>query len=341
MKRTVSIAVVIIVLILGAWAQAGVSVVMNGSFENDGPVVDIGAKAPYRWCDVDVPSKFYGRIIWDPEDENWLSHGDHYLEVSSNPYKTFFTGEMATISQDVYLTDVSEIIFNIKLDTDYDDPWDPSKRGAVLLIDDDVVWESNSIGPDVRGEYYDQVYTVHPQYQDADLHKLSLGIRVNEGGYTYVNYQASWDAVRFDTHCGGFGYLAEDFDGDCYIDGVDLRMLVEQWLVVGPDEKYDLFEDGIINFDDYALFADYWMANSDSVNWRDDNCYQAELPVTDLDDDGIVNCVDYAVLMDDWMEEVPEGTCLRGDIDGSGEVDYADLCMLFDGWLEKSWLYGL
>ncbi|UCC22501.1 MAG: hypothetical protein JSW23_00040, partial [Planctomycetota bacterium] len=272
---------------------------------------------------------------------DWLTHGDHYLILISYSYATFNINDMATVSQEVYLTDVSEIVFNVKLDTTYDDPWDPSKRSAVVSIDDEVVWESNSVGSDVRGEYYDQVYTVHTQYQDADPHKLSLGIRVNEGGYTYIKYLTKWDLVRFDTHCGGFGYLAEDFDGDCYIDGVDLAMLAEQWVVEEPDEKYDLFEDGIINFDDYALFTDYWMANSNSVNWRDDNCYQSELPVTDLDDDGIVNCVDYAVLMDDWMEEVPEGTCLRGDINGSGEVDYTDLCMLLDGWLEKSWLYGL
>jgi hypothetical protein len=339
MKRTVSITVMIIVLILGAMAQAGVSIVMNGSFEKDGWISNIRTEPPYRWCDVSVPVGKFSGSVSDATD--WLKHGEHYLILASYPYATFGINDMATISQEVYLTDVNEIIFNVKLDTTYDDPWDPTQRTAVLSIDDEVVWESNSVGPDVRGEYYDRVYAVEEKYKDADSHKLSLGIRADAGGYTYINYLTKWDLVRFDTHCGGFGYLPEDFGRDCYIDGVDLAMLVEQWLVEGPDAEYDLFGDGIINFDDYAFFTDYWMANSDSSNWRDDNCYEAELPATDLDDDGIVSFADYAILMDDWKQEVAAGTCCRGDIDGSGEVDYPDLWMLLDGWLEKSWLYGM
>lgn len=340
MKRITVITVMMVLLLLAGQVQAGVGVVMNGSFEYDGTTFAIGTQAPHRWCDVNVPAfKFSGGVS---DDVKWLTHGDHYLIISSNPYRTFVTDEMASVSQQVYLTDVSEIIFNVELETMHGDPWDPSQRSAVMVIDDDdVVWESNSVGSDVRGEYYDQVYTVAPKYKDGGSHKLSLGIRVNAGGSTMTGYETRWDVVRFDTHCGGFGYLPEDFDGDCYIDGIDLAMLAEQWLVEGPDEKYDLFEDGIINLDDYGFFADYWMASSDSSNWRDDNCYQAELPPTDLDDDGIVNFVDYAILIDGMMEEVPAGPCLRGDIDGSGEVDYADLRMLLDGWLEKSWLYGL
>jgi hypothetical protein len=340
MKRIAVITVVMVVLLLAGQVRAGVGVVVNGSFEYDGKTLDITTEAPYRWCDVNVPvPDFSGKVSGDVD---WLIHGDHYLEVSSNPYQTFTVGDMAIVSQHVYLTDINEIMFNVELNTMHTaDPWDPGKRSAVVLIDDEVVWESNSVGSDVRGEYYDQIYTVHPQYQDADSHKLSLGIRVNAGGSTtYTGYMTKWDVVRFNTHCGGFGYLPEDFDRDCYVNGVDLGTLVEQWLVEGPEEEYDLFKDGIIDFDDFSFFADYWMANSDSSNWRDDNCYEAELPAIDLDDDGIVSFVDYALLMDEWGE-VPEGTCLRGDIDGSGEVGYTDLCMLLDGWLEKSWLYGL
>ncbi|UCF44065.1 MAG: hypothetical protein JSV99_03865 [Planctomycetota bacterium] len=331
MKKTVNITVLIVVLVLCARGRAGTGVVMNGSFENDGWINDIRTEPPYRWCDVSVPSgKFSG---WVSDDTDWLTHGDYYLILSSYPYATFGINDTATVSQEVYLTDVNEIIFNVKLDTTYDDPWDPSERTAVLSIDGYPVWESNSVGSDVRGEYYDQVYIVEEEYKDAGSHRLSLGIRVNAAGYTYINYLAKWDVVRFDSHCGGFGYLPEDFDGDCYIDGVDSAMLVEQWLVEGPNAKYDLFGDGIINFDDYALFTDYWMANSDSSNWRDDNCYQAELPATDLNGDGIVNFIDYALLTDAWMEEAPEGTCFR--------VDGLDLGLFVDEWLERGWFYGL
>lgn len=333
MKRIIVFTVMMVLLLLAGQVLAGAGVVVNGSFENDGFINDVRIEPPYRWCDVDVPSdKFDGFVS---NDTDWQTHGDYYLILKSLPYATFGVDEMATISQQVYLTDVNQIIFNVKLNTeDPRDAWNPSERSAILLIDDEVVWESNSVGSDVRGEYYDQVYAVEEQYKDTDTHKLSLGIRANTAAYTYISYLAQWDVVRFDTHCGGFGYLAGDFDRDCYIDGVDLGMLVEQWLVEGPGEKYDLFEDGIINFDDYAHFTNYWMANSDASNWRDDNCHEAQLPAVDLNGDGIVDFVDYGLLTDVWMgEEVPEGTCFR--------VDGLDLGLFVDEWLVTGWFYGL
>ena len=83
------------------------------------------------------------------------------------------------------------------------------------------------------------------------------------------------------------------------------------------------------------------MANSDSNNWRDDNCYQAPLLDGDLNDDGIVNFVDFAILTDDWQEDVEIKDCVRGDINRSEKVGYDDILILLDEWLTKSWLYGL
>ena len=342
MNKVTVIAVSMFLAVFADGARAGVSVVMNSSFEHDGYINDINEEPPYRWCDVSVAEAKFKGLVSDAAD--WTIHGGHYLVLFSYPYGRFNAGDEATVSQQVYLTDVNEITFNVKLETGvgYDDPWHPSKRAAFLAIDDEIVWESNSVGSDVRGEYLDQVYVVEEeQYKDANSHKLSVGLRVKQKDeLNPVSYYTKWDLVRFDTHCGGFGYLSQDFARDCYIDGLDLAVLAKQWLE-DVNDVYDLFEDGIFNFRDYDLFAEYWMANSDSNNWRESNCYVPGMPAADLNDDGIVNFVDFAILTDDWMEEVEIRDCVRGDINRSGTVDHDDMSILLDEWLTKSWLYGL
>jgi hypothetical protein len=337
MKKVIVFVMTMIVLVCADLAQGGVSLVVNSSFENDGSIGDITQKAPYRWCDVSVPiGKFSG---WVSNATDWVKHRNYYLILKSRPYVTFAVNDKATVSQDVYLTDVNEIIFNVRLDTTYNDPWDPAQRSAVLLIDGDVVWESNSVGSDVRGSYYDQIYTVDAQYKDANSHTLSVGIKANAAGYTYIEYRAKWDLVRFDTHCGGFGYLPGDFDRNCYVDVFDLEALTGQWLDEDPNYKYDVCQDGwyTVDFFDYAVFADDWMLNSDSDNWWMASCKQAELLSSDLNDDGIVNMLDYAILTGNWQQV---GDCIRGDIDRSKIVDSADLDIFIDEWLSRSWIYS-
>jgi len=330
MKKVMVVLMMMVVALFVSGARAGVSVVMNSSFEHDGYVNDINEEPPYRWPDVSAAdAKFRGLVS---ESTDWTIHGGHYLVVYSYSFSVLNAGDEATVSQQVYLTDVNEIIFNVRLDTgSASHVWHTSQRTAFLKIDADVVWDSNSLAGapgDIRGEYLDQVYVVDEKYKDANSHALSLGLRVNQyDEWGPISYYTMWDLVRFDTHCGGFGYLAQDFARDCYIDELDLAVLAEQWLA-DVNEVYDLFEDGVFNFNDYDLFAEYWMANSDSNNWRDDNCYQAPLLDADFNDDGIINFVDFTILTGDWL-------------DGSETADYIVLSGLFDEWLAKSWLYGL
>jgi len=339
---SISLAMGVIIALAGsvAWGEAGVSLVMNGSFENDGPIEDIGTNAPQYWCDVNLPeNKFFGYV-----DTDWATHGYddenyHSLTIFSYEYGIFDVNEVGTVSQQVYFEeDVNQIIFDVRLATGWDDPWDPAKRAAVILIDGDVVWESNSVGADVRGEYLNQTYTIAGKYKDANSHTLSLGIRANVSGTPYIEYYAQWDFVKFDTHCGGFGYLWEDLNQDCYVNMLDLEMLAGQWLAEDPNEEYDLFQDGIVNFRDFAFFAKYWMSNTYWENWQDDNCFEMELLAGDLNNDGTVNLRDFAILARDWMKE---GNCIRGDIDRSEMVDCDDLSKLVDEWLQINWLYGL
>ena len=149
---------------------------------------------------------------------------------------------------------------------------------------------------------------------------MSLCLRVNVNESSITKYMARWDSVRFDIYCEGFGYRPGDFNQDCFVDMNDLKLLAEQWLAEPPAHKYDLFEDSnnIVNFRDFAVFADNWATDSFSYQQED------ELLASDLNNDGIVNFLDYAILTEDRT---------------SG--DYEDIAELAEQWLQKSWLYRL
>ncbi len=318
MKRSVLITSAAFVLLVGQWALGGVSLVMNGSFENNGSVSDITSEAPQYWCDVNMPAGKFGGFV----STDWQSHDSYSLSIYAEQGVTMADGNEAVVSQKVYLADVNEIIFDLQLSTSYWlVPWDRLKRSAQVRVDGNVVWDSNDFTPNVDDEYLDQrvyigdVNGIH----DANLHTLSLVLRAITGSTDFRHY-AQWDFVKFDTHCGGFGYLPEDFDKDCFVDVNDLGVLAGQWLVEQPDYSFDLFGDDkdIVNFSDYAVFADSWLFNSFWENRDENNCYEVELLSSDLNNDGIVDMHDYAVLAGNWAAE---GDCIEGDIDCDGSVD--------------------
>lgn len=307
MKKTTFVAAIMVVLLFGGWVKGGVSVIVNGSFENDGLIADITVEEPNNW-DVNLPTDQFGGWVYN----DWVTDGNWNLTLYSNAYKAFEANDIATVSQKVCLSDVNEILFDLKLDTQSASKvWDPNKRTAVLMIDDEVVWESNSVGSDVRGEYRDRVANI--DIDDSSLHKLSLGIRadVNEAT-TNIKYYTDWDFVRFNLHCGGFGFLPGDFNRDCYVDMNDLEMLAEVWLdEVDPHSKYNLSRNddtglyGIINFLDFAVYADTWDGNTVDLKmftelWLDEVDPNNEYNL--FKSHGIVNFLDFAVLADNWLK---------------------------------------
>ena len=336
MRRTIVIAVIIIGLVLAHWAQAGVSLVRNGSFEDNGySIPDIKAEAPQYWCDVNWPedtSKFNGSVV---DYEVWSTHGDYSLTLSSKAGSAFVDGDMVTVSQKVYLMDVNQIIFDIKLSGTHGAfPWTSEKFSALVLIDGNDAWDSNGSVPDENGEYTIEVNNIN--IKDANLHTLSLAMRANKTDTNITQYRVRWDFVKFDAHCGGFGYWPEDLNYDCYVDFLDFAMLAKHWLEENPAYKYDLFEDGVVDEYDLEVFAEGWLDCSD---WQYENCYEVELLAGDIDDSGQVDFRDVSILTGGWLAPVDCNT--RADINSDGVVNFEDFAVLAEEWWLKSWLYGL
>ena len=266
MRNLMAIEAMIVILFAAGWAQAGVCEIVNGSFEDDGTIDDIVAQEPNGW-DVNVPSgKFTGKT-----EASWSTDGNFSLSLSSQWFTAFAAGDAAIVSQDVFLKDVNEITFDLKLNTYTGLGWDPNNAIVFVMIDDEIVWEPNSASSDIRGEYIGQSYAVEEKYRDENPHKLSFGLRINidtEDGF-FEFYRVWWDSIDCVIFCGGGGLLAGDFNRDCYVDVNDLEQVSNVWLLeVDSDDKYNLFRDddlagfGTINFFDLAILADNWLLRS-------------------------------------------------------------------------------
>jgi len=320
MKKTaVAAAVIIVMLLFGNLTKAGVSVIVNGTFEKDSRINNITSEeVPHGWNDVNLPPEFGG---WVKNDWSTYVPNGNSLTLYSKAYQSTETGDIAMVSQEVYLEDVNEIIFDVKLGTEYSYiQWDSQRRSAVLLIDDDVVWDSDVLGVGANGEYRDITVDVNGLY-GSGLHKLSLAIitDVDESNPLWQDW-AQWDFVRFDTHCEGFGYLRADLNNDCYVNWPDLEILAQEWLEEPSEERYDLFTDdeNLIDLYDFSVLAESWLDSSYFLGDR--------LLDMDRNNDGIVNFADFAFLAEDWELE-------------SG--DYDDINKLADQWLETNWIYEL
>jgi hypothetical protein len=323
MKTAKVITAVVVVLLLVANNQAGVSLIMNGSFESDGIINDISVQTPRRWCDVNLPSGKFGGWV----DSYWQTHGDYSLSLYSE-YGSFTAGDMATVSQQVYLADVEQIIFDLRLGTVAGYTWDPGKRSAIVLIDGNVVWDSDNLIPNASGEYLNQIVDVNEIYKDAEPHTLSLAMRVDVTGTEwFFRYLAQWDFVKFDAYCGGLGYLPEDINRDCYVDIFDLKLLSEQWLAQEMNDEYDLFPDEelIINLPDFATFASYW---------QDQDCPQSNwCQGSDFDRSGVVDFSDLMIFADHWLGQV---IYLLSDLSGDNFVNFADFTSLANRWQDNT-----
>lgn len=241
--------------------------ILNGSFEDPGDIDNISLEEPNHW-DVNMPAgKFSGEVqdVFGVTDQNWA------LTLSSNTYVDLEVNDIVYVYQYVCLKDVSRITFDLNLDTYPVMPWDPAYRTAVVMIDDEVVWESNSVGDDVRGQYQgiDDGCFIDVDIDDSNERKFAIGLRVNVDENPSFGYYADWDNITCGGACDGNGFLPTDFSRDCYVDSIDYAMLAFLWEhTVDSNSEFNLSKEGdfdgfgIINFADLRLFIDDWLASS-------------------------------------------------------------------------------
>ena len=115
-----------------------------------------------------------------------------------------------------------------------------------------------------------------------------------------VNYPMFW-----------WEFLSGDFDCPDGVDSNDLEILCEQWLFeeipadLAPDGG-----DGVVNFLDWAVFAEGWQIAEDyeslsafAEQWLKTGSHYLNADIAPAPaGDKIVNMLDFAVLADNWLE---------------------------------------
>jgi len=302
-----------------------VSIVKNGSFENDGYIDYVTQTSrPEYWCDVSYDQSDFVAYVGN----DWATDGVYSLTIFTYILGSFQPNEAATISQSVYLTSADQLLFDVHLGADYGYPWDPNIVTARVLIDDNEVWNSDGL-QFTAGQFTGEVaIDVNQNFKDGNDHILSLELATDVSNLNYVQYFSQWDFFRFNSACN----LPGDLTGDCKVDINDLDFFAEGWLK--PDGP-DLTGDGANDFTDFAVLADNWGASGDanSAQPPQDNLIDA-----DLNDDGIVDYGDVVTFCGDWLAD--GGPCVRADLNEDGVIDLIDFAKLAEKWQQTGSLYG-
>ncbi len=266
-RNLILIGIVTAMLLIANLTLAGSCEIVNGSFEADGRIDNVAQQDPNGWI-AEIPSE--GQFT-AKTDASWSTEGNWSLNISSQWFITFAAGDMAKVSQQISLTDIDEIIFDVRLNTYTGAKWDPNIATVFIMIDDDLVWEPNNTVSNLSGEYLDQSYAVEDKYRDGNLHTLSFGLRINvdaPNGF-FEFYRTWWDNIECGLFCNGGGFLDGDFNRDCYVDISDIKLMAELWLAELPaSDRFNLASDddvdaiGFVNFLDFSVFADNWLFSS-------------------------------------------------------------------------------
>lgn len=329
MKRITAFAAMLFVCLLVNRLGATVSIVKNGSFEyDDNLILTLDSQTPKYWCDANIPTDDFTAYV----NDNWSSHGPqgeagHSLTFASIYDVTFEAGQTAYISQQVYPADVSILAFDVHLTSEYGSSWDwdPCAFSAVVMIDDEPIWDSNQLDFIGNGTYHVEINDIN--IADEGLHLLTLAMKANATTSEpyWIQYILRWDFVKFDTYCGGLGYLPHDFDRDCYVDIYDMQILAAEWLS-SQSPQFDLFADyeDDIDFRDFAVFA---------AHWSDINCQGPDYcGGCDFDQSGAVDTNDLLAFAENWLN----WSVLYSDLDGDGSVRFDDFATFAQSWMLSS-----
>ncbi len=165
----------------------------------------------------------------------------------------------------------------------------------------DITWWENTIGDGTVwtehtiDDNFSVAYSVYAADVDGDGDLDVLGASYNNDDITW--WESRW-------------VIASDLDADGDVDSNDLGVLCEQWLL--EELSADVWPqggDGVVDFFDWAEFANQWQTTVDYESLADfaeqwlktgANYYIADIAPTGSGD-RLVNMPDFAVLAENWL----------------------------------------
>ena len=122
-----------------------------------------------------------------------------------------------------------------------------------------------------------------------------------------------------------------DLDCNTAVDTYDLAMLCEQWLL--PVLSADMAGsdgDGIVDFLDWAVFANAWQSTSEplSANWN------SKCDIAPSGGDGVVDIDELVVFVSQWLQFSAYCADIAPPPDGDGIVNMPDFAAFAENWLE-------
>jgi hypothetical protein len=311
----------VFLLLANGLAAAEVGRIRNGSFEMDGQISDITVEHPRHWQYVDVPDSQFAGYLY----HSWATDANWSLSLSTEAYATFQQGDAAIVAQCVFFGDVSRIVFDLELSTEYPQyvDWDSNLFSAVMTIDGDIVCNSCDFDLSQNGVYQIEVNEINVE---PGPHLLGVGIITNTAAPTpyYYYYVARWDSIRFDTGEVDINNPPADFDYNCIVDFYDLQVIADGWL---QPTGIDFTGDGTENFSDFGVFADYWWQGC-TVTPAEPNFIDP--PEADLNNDEIIDYYDVLIFCRDWLGGC--SICVRSDFNDDGFVDLVDFALFAEEW---------
>lgn len=310
---------------------------VNGSFEDDKRIIDISTREPNGW-DVNVPVLQFGGLVdnlFGVTDGNWS------LTLYSKYYKTFEVNDIAFVWQLVDLSDVNQIFFDVHLDT-YGGVWNPAKRSAVVMIDEQVMWESPKTGSDIRGQYLNQVINLN--YSQSGLHRFAIGIRADVKETAAIEYYTDWDNITVVVGEPNLPFEPEFvivskrrvgrtiFDYDCKVSLENLSpftVRVTQFEIQSVPTNMTVIDSYVSDFE--QIGAEETKTSADTCTFRVD---RSEL----IDAAQIKWRVSYEIVNTCQTMHQASISMLKfelnlGDFNIDGQVDNADLVSLAEKWL--------
>jgi len=306
-----------VVIWSGSYARAAGCDIVNGGFDDNGYIPDLAVADANGWKAV-VPKPQFSAYVF----RDWATDGIYNLTMLSELGRNFQTGQTVMVSQQVDLSAAETLGFDVKLDTKGFTAWSPAVASAVVMIDGDVIWDSNGLGTDVRGEYRNRAYAVEDKYKTAGLHTLSVGLRINVTARVWESYASYFDRITLSCYCNGGGLLAGDFNRDCVVDANDLASLAAVYLQeadagnvhnlwTGDDVEGD---GGMVSLYDLAVLLGDWDGGFDVL----------------------------ALVAAVWLQDVeladPANLFAGDDIQPAATINFMDFALMADNWLQSSWL---